>query len=171
VQPAAHDAGTALVATLHLAHARPGTPRVPQASTYLGPEYGQADIDRAVAAASLPVERPADVLGRAVDLIADGRIVGWFQGALEFGPRALGNRSILADPRRADMKDRINLAVKYREPFRPFAATVLQEHQADWFEGAADSIVCSPGDAIRCFQNCGMEFLVLGKTILGKRVA
>jgi carbamoyltransferase len=69
-----------------------------------------------------------------VGLLTDGRVVGWFQGAMEFGARALGNRSLLADPRRTDMRDIINLRIKFREKFRPFAPSILEEHVGEWFE-------------------------------------
>jgi carbamoyltransferase len=75
----------------------------------------------------------------AAELLAQGNIVGWFQGRMEFGPRALGNRSILADPRQASMKDRINAAVKFREPFRPFAPSVPEESSDDYFEDVGGS--------------------------------
>ena len=75
-----------------------------------------------------------DLIDRTVDQIADGKIVGWFQGRMEFGPRALGNRSILADPRRKDMKDILNSRIKYREPFRPFCPSILAEKIGEYFE-------------------------------------
>ena len=76
----------------------------------------------------------AELCGRAALAIADGKVIGWFQGRMEWGPRALGNRSILADPRRADMKELLNLKIKRRESFRPFAPSVLDKHVAEWFE-------------------------------------
>jgi carbamoyltransferase len=75
-----------------------------------------------------------DLIGRTVEAIAQGKIVGWFQGRMEFGPRALGNRSILADPRRKDMKEILNSRIKYREPFRPFCPSILSERVGEYFE-------------------------------------
>ncbi|MFA6240030.1 MAG: carbamoyltransferase C-terminal domain-containing protein, partial [Candidatus Hydrogenedentales bacterium] len=89
--------------------------------------------------AKIPYETPANVVERAADLLAEGNIVGWFQGRMEFGPRALGSRSILADPTRPDMKDLLNKYVKHREEFRPFAPSCLAERASDYFEGCADS--------------------------------
>jgi carbamoyltransferase len=132
VQPAAHDAGTSLGAALHLAHGH-GAPRVMFPSVYLGPSYSDGEIVQALNGASLAVRRPDDLEEEVAALLAAGLIVGWFQGSIEYGPRALGNRSILADPRDAGMKDKINSAVKFRESFRPFAASVLAEHQGEWF--------------------------------------
>jgi carbamoyltransferase len=81
----------------------------------------------------------AELVERTARAIADGQVVGWFQGAMEFGPRALGNRSVLADPRRGEMKDLLNRRIKHREPFRPFAPSVLAEEAAAWFEDAQPS--------------------------------
>ena len=136
VQPASGDPGAALGAAL-IAERRSGIPvqagRV--ATLYLGPAYSSGDIDVALAAHAkhLRWERPADLLDRTVSLLEAGKVVGWFQGRMEFGPRALGNRSILADPRRPDMRDRVNLAVKKREEFRPFAPSVTAEAAEAFF--------------------------------------
>jgi carbamoyltransferase len=106
---------------------------------YLGPEYDsdeiEADLRRNLLNYEI-VENPSEI---AAALLTEGKIVGWFQGRMEFGPRALGNRSILADPRQADMKDRINAAVKFREPFRPFAPSVIEEKSDDYFENVGGS--------------------------------
>jgi carbamoyltransferase len=80
------------------------------------------------------VEDDDALIARTADLLIDGRVVGWFQGAAEFGPRALGNRSILADPRKAETKDLVNTKIKFREPFRPFAPSVLAERASEYFE-------------------------------------
>jgi carbamoyltransferase len=88
----------------------------------------------ALATTGMPVERPDDLLAEVTDLLCAGAVVGWFQGRMEFGPRALGNRSLLADPRDPGMRDTLNHKVKLREHFRPFAPSVLAEHAADWFE-------------------------------------
>ena len=138
VQPAAHDAGTSLGAALYGYHALLDGERRPmaRAPVYLGPEFGAAGVSRAILehAPDIRFTRPADLYETVARALAEGRIVGWFQGRGEWGPRALGNRSILADPRRADMKDRVNGAVKMRESFRPFAPSVLREHADAWFD-------------------------------------
>src|SRR5690606_25073293 len=100
---------------------------------YLGPEPDPAAIEKAARESGFPcekVDRPWEV---AADLLADGKILGWFQGRSEYGPRALGNRSILADPRRPEMKDVLNARVKHREGFRPFAPAVLEERATEYF--------------------------------------
>jgi carbamoyltransferase len=103
--------------------------------TYLGPEFDERSCRAALEAAGLPFRRLDDreLVERCASALADGAVVGWFQGRAEFGPRALGNRSILADPRRPEMKDVLNARVKHREPFRPFAPVVLEERVGDWF--------------------------------------
>ena len=137
IQPAASDAGTSLGAALYVWHQVLGKPRsFVMRHAYWGPQYSTADVQKAleeagVAYRELPEQQLIDETARA---IAAGRIVGWFQGRLEFGPRALGNRSILADPRRKDMKDMLNSRIKYREPFRPFCPSILAEATADYFE-------------------------------------
>jgi len=149
VQAAAGDAGTALGAALWVQHAELGAPRgfVMEHCSW-GPRYGEADI-RAAIAARLPESGGKDgrygeievaaapdedrLCAETAAAIARGEVVGWYQGRSEWGPRALGNRSIVADPRRADMKDVLNLKIKRRESFRPFAPSVLEERTADWF--------------------------------------
>jgi carbamoyltransferase len=108
---------------------------------YLGPAYAQADIESRLtgAGARFAVVSDAQVLDQTVDALAAGKAVGWFQGRMEFGPRALGARSILGDPRSPSMQSVLNLKVKYRESFRPFAPSVLRESVADWFEMDCDS--------------------------------
>ena len=230
--PAAGDSGTAVGAALEVAHGV--DPRHPMPGPYLGPAYADDRIAAALAAAGLAAPRvePADLVRRTAERIEEGKIVGWFQGAVEFGPRALGNRSILVDPRRPDMKDTLNLRIKHREAFRPFAPVVLEEKVADWFEDAYPSPymllvlpirpekralipavthvdgsgrlqtvsremnplyydlvaefgrrtgvpvllntsfnenepnVCSPEEAIRCFQETGMDVLAIGPYLL-----
>ena len=107
---------------------------------YLGPAYDDAALRRALDCAGLPYQRARDVSATTARLVADGKVVGWFQGALEAGPRALGNRSILADPRDAAVKDTINLRAKHREYWRPFSPSVLAEQASDWFEVTGDSL-------------------------------
>ena len=105
---------------------------------FLGGEFDEDAVDAALARWGLAWERAANAEARAASLLADGRIVAWFQGRMEFGPRALGNRSVLADPRRPEMRERLNSRIKHRESFRPFAASVLEEEAAAWFEFPAD---------------------------------
>jgi carbamoyltransferase len=103
---------------------------------YTGPEYSDAQCERALSAAGLEPDRLDDdaLFSYVAERIAAGDVVGWFQGRMEFGPRALGNRSIVADPRRPDMKDVLNNRIKHREPFRPFAPSILAESTGEWFE-------------------------------------
>ena len=137
VQPAAHDAGTSIGAALYVQHQELKLPRqFEMRHVYYGPEYSDGEILRDLEAAGCTYHKLSekDLIGGTVDAIANGKIVGWFQGRMEFGPRALGNRSILADPRRKDMKDILNSRIKYREPFRPFCPSILAERVGDYFE-------------------------------------
>jgi carbamoyltransferase len=136
IQPAASDAGNALGAALWVWHQRLGRPRS-QAMTHAfhGADWTEAEQAAALAGQGLTVRTVTDPAEEAARLLADGRIVGWFQGRAEVGPRALGARSILADPRRAEIKDIVNARVKRREAFRPFAPSVLDEHGAEFFDG------------------------------------
>ena len=141
VQPAAGDAGGALGAALTAYHQLLGGPRTVQPEDamqggFLGPAYSDEECEQALVAAGLPVRRlpDPDLPGHVAELLAGGAAVGWFQGRAEFGPRALGHRSILADPRGADVQRRVNLKVKFRESFRPFAPSVLAEHADTLFE-------------------------------------
>jgi carbamoyltransferase len=135
VQPAANDAGTALGAAAYL-HAQtlglPGRPRMDHA--FLGPSFAEDEVASALARAGLTASRPDDPAAEVARRIERGEIVAWFQGALEFGPRALGHRSILADPTRFDTRNRINTQVKMRESFRPFAPSVLERATPDYFD-------------------------------------
>ena len=146
VQPAAGDAGGALGAALVAHHLTCGAPRSPVAGdamrgSYLGPEYGQQDIEARLtgAGARFKVMDEAALVDACATDLAAGRALGWFQGRMEFGPRALGARSILGDPRAPGMQRTLNLRVKFRESFRPFAPAVLREDLAAWFEMDADS--------------------------------
>ena len=146
VQPAAGDAGGSLGAALAAHYLLTGDTRVPAPSdamrgAYLGPRYAQDDVERRLAAAGarFTVLEPDALLDTCARALADGNAVGWHQGPMEFGPRALGARSILADPRSASMQKTLNLKVKFRESFRPFAPSVLREHVADWFDLDVDS--------------------------------
>jgi len=137
IQPAAGDSGGALGAALYAYHVVLGQPRrFVQEHNYFGAEYGEARMEKAIKAWGGPFERIDDVerlLTRALDTMLAGRVIGWFQGRAEWGPRALGSRSILADPRRAEMKDIVNTKIKFREPFRPFAPVILEQAAADYF--------------------------------------
>jgi len=140
VQPMANDAGTSLGAALHVHHEVLGHPRRTELeSVSLGPEFGAAEGEAALRRRGIVFRRSDDVACETAALLAAGKIVGWFQGRMEVGPRALGNRSILADPRRADMKDRVNARVKQREGFRPFAPSVLGPRASDYFDGCRAS--------------------------------
>lgn len=138
VQPAANDAGTALGAACLLWCQVLGHPRPRLDHTCIGPSYSDAEIAGALEAAGLRAEKPDDIARSCARLIHDGRVVAWFQGRLEFGPRALGNRSILGDPSRFDMRARLNARVKERESFRPFAPSVLAEDMGRYFETPPD---------------------------------
>lgn len=137
IQPAAHDAGTSIGAAQYVWHQIFRKPReFAMRHVYYGPSHDSAEIRTALNEADANFqELPEDELvRRTAETIATGKIVGWFQGRMEFGPRALGNRSILADPRRANMKDILNRRIKYREPFRPFCPSILAERVGDYFE-------------------------------------
>ena len=148
VQPAAGDAGGALGAALAVSHAenplsdRKGATQKLDSmqGAYLGPAYEQSDIEQRLLAcgAIFSVADDASLIEQTAAALANGQAVGWHQGRMEFGPRALGNRSILGDPRSPSMQKALNLKVKYRESFRPFAPSVLRERLADWFEIDAD---------------------------------
>ena len=136
IQPAASDAGNALGAALWVWHQRLGRPRTEaMAHALWGPEFGAKACEQALAGRGLAVRSVADPPAEAAGLLAASKIVGWFQGRAEVGPRALGARSILADPRQPDMKDILNARVKRREAFRPFAPSVLHERGPDWLGG------------------------------------
>ena len=147
IQPAAGDAGGAVGAALGAYHMFHDRPRVASnkgdgmSGGYLGPSYGRDDIARRLAAIGADFEMLDEdaLLDTVTRALIDGKALGWFQGRMEFGPRALGARSILGDPRSPTMQKLLNLKVKFRESFRPFAPAVLREDVADWFELDADS--------------------------------
>lgn len=137
IHPAAGDAGTSLGVCYYLYHQVLGHPRsYVMQNAYTGPAYAEAEIQKALERYSLAYEilNEDELTSRVAQLIAVGNVVGWFQGRMEWGPRALGNRSIVADPRRSDMKDILNARIKHREPFRPFAPSILQEHVGEYFD-------------------------------------
>jgi len=146
VQPAAGDAGGSLGAALALWHIEQKNPREISLSddmqgSYLGPEYSQKQIEDQLdkAGAKYKTLNEEDLIEKVADNISKGDAIGWFQGRMEFGPRALGNRSILGDPRSSEMQKNLNLKVKYRESFRPFAPSILKEDLVDWFNINVDS--------------------------------
>jgi carbamoyltransferase len=139
IQPAAGDSGTALGAALYVHHTTQKNPRrFPMRHVYLGPAFKADEVRNALVHAGLEFEELAEkaLVEKTAEKLADGNVVGWFQGRMEFGPRALGNRSLLADPRRRDMKDILNTRIKQRESFRPFAPSILKEEVNDYFENA-----------------------------------
>ena len=148
VQSAAGDAGGAIGAAYSTWHALGGARTAPHRHAYWGPSFSDAQIGDLLQARGAKlgeqgcsvqrVDDEAQLCAETAASIARGEVVGWFQGRMEWGPRALGNRSILGDPRRADMKDILNLKIKRRESFRPFAPSILREAVADWFELDAD---------------------------------
>jgi carbamoyltransferase len=146
IQPAAGDAGGAVGAALAAFHQFKGAPRSVaggdgMSGAFLGPEFSQDEIERRLTAAGarFSVLREEEMVGATAKALSDQLAVGWFQGRMEFGPRSLGARSILGDPRSPAMQKNLNLKVKYRESFRPFAPAVLREDVADWFELDSDS--------------------------------
>jgi carbamoyltransferase len=140
VPPAPHDGGTAIGAGLHLDHRLGGKPAAADHNPYLGPAFGPTEIAAALDAAGLEARRSHDPARDAAAMIAAGKIVAWFQGRMEFGPRALGNRSLLADPRNPAMRDIMNRKVKHREAFRPFAPSALAEEAHIWFDIGRPSV-------------------------------
>ena len=147
IQPASGDAGGAIGAALCAYHLYRGQPRQPKPGldgmngSFLGPQFGQREIEQRLQAvdAKFTVLDDTAVIAGAVDALTAQKALGWFQGRMEFGPRSLGARSILGDPRSPGMQKLLNLKVKYRESFRPFAPAVLREDVKDWFELDCDS--------------------------------
>ena len=147
VQPAAGDAGGALGAALAAYHLHKKSPRSVSQSgdamqgSYLGPSYNDTDVVQRLTTVGAKFEtvNEAGMIATTAQALADGKAIGWFQGRMEFGPRALGGRSFLGDPRSPEMQKQLNLKVKYRESFRPFAPSVLREDVSDWFEIESDS--------------------------------
>ena len=147
IQPAAGDAGGALGAALFVWHHMLGNQRVvdglrdSQIGSLLGPSYSDEEIEKTLKARGAKYKRLAEgqLAGEVAELLAQGKVIGWFQGRMEFGPRALGARSILGDPRDRSMQSRMNLKTKFRESFRPFAPAVLKEKANQWFDIEAES--------------------------------
>jgi len=141
IQPAAGDAGGALGAALSAWYAYYEAPRIikrrdEMSGSFLGPDFSNTTIQHFLdqQQAQYTFLSDDELVKKTAKLIDEGHVVGWFQGKMEFGPRALGNRSILADPRKAEMQSRLNLKIKFRESFRPFAPSILEERVQDYFE-------------------------------------
>jgi carbamoyltransferase len=147
IQPAAGDAGGALGVALTIHHKVLGAERRPfsegdsMKGSYLGPLFSDAEIEQFLRSAGAVYDRctPEELVDRTARILAEEKVVGWLQGRMEFGPRALGNRSVLGDPRSAKMQSVMNLKIKYRESFRPFAPSVLREHLGECFDLDVDS--------------------------------
>ena len=147
IQPAAGDAGGAVGAALSAYYLYFNNKRIPKSSSislnpFLGPEFSDLEIELASKKLKARYSKYDDfdeLADRVSELIAQGKVVGWFQGRMEFGPRALGNRSILGDPRNSEMQKKLNVKIKYRESFRPFAPSVLAEDTKDYFDLSTDS--------------------------------
>ena len=146
IQPAAGDAGGSLGAALALFHIEQNNPRMINPNddmngSYLGPEYSQEEIEKILteAGAVFTTKEQEQIIELTAEAISNGSAIGWFQGRMEFGPRALGCRSILGDPRSETMQKTLNLKVKYRESFRPFAPAISEEDAADWFDLKSES--------------------------------
>ena len=134
VPPVPDDSGCSIGAAFYINHMINDAPRdYVMRANYLGPRFSDEEIIAELTRYKAKFEILENPASRAAELIAAGNIIGWFQGAMEFGDRALGNRSILGDPRDATLKDKVNESVKYREPFRPFAPSILEEHATDFF--------------------------------------
>ena len=157
VQPAAGDAGLSVGAAYYVYHQILGQPRTfVMDHAYWGPQFTPEAIAQAlensqVRGLGFPVQELSDeeLVRLTAKHLADGKIVGWYQGRQEWGPRALGNRSILVDPRRAEMKDILNQRIKHREPFRPFAPSILEEATGEYFERSHPSPFMNLAYAVR----------------------
>jgi len=147
VFPLANDAGCALGAAYFLYNELTGKRPEPIDHVFLGPDFTDAEAREAAMQSGFEMSEPADMAVEVADLLAEGKVVGWVQGRMEAGPRALGARSILADPSKPAIKDAVNLRVKRREPWRPFAATILDTHRDEYLESRGDArfmIICYP---------------------------
>lgn len=140
IQPAAGDAGLALGGAFYVYHQIKDRPRrFVMEHAYWGPSFNEQEIREALDKERLSYKFYPDIISITAELLAQGKVIGWFQGATEWGPRALGNRSILADPRRKEMKEIINIKIKERESFRPYAPSILEEENVSFFEYAGSS--------------------------------
>ena len=141
IPPAGHDSGTAIGSALWLYNQIKDNPRIkPQKHSYFGSKFSDEEIENFCKENNIPYKKynNDELFELVVNCLIDGGVVGWFQGRAEFGPRALGHRSIIADPRRVDAKEILNIKIKRREPFRPFAPSILKEHTTEWFEKVDD---------------------------------
>ena len=146
IQPAAGDAGGSLGAALALWYIDQGNKRIVNVNddmkgSYLGTEYSQDEVEKELKSmgANFETLKYEELIDKTAELLSNEKVIGWFQGRMEFGPRALGSRSILGDPRSDKMQKNLNLKVKYRESFRPFAPSVLREDLSEWFDMNVDS--------------------------------
>jgi carbamoyltransferase len=172
IQPAAGDAGGALGVAFSVWHKELNKPRKVNPAdsmkgSYLGPQYSQQDIENKLTLCGAEFETftEEEMLEHTAQALASGKAVGWFQGRMEFGPRALGGRSILGDPRSETMQKMLNLKIKYRESFRPFAPSILREDLPEWFEMDDDSpymLLVSTVKQTRCFQMTASEEKLFG---------
>lgn len=173
IQPAAGDAGGALGVAQLIHHRHVGKPRVvtpgrdSMKGSYLGPEFSPEQIESYLKSVGAVYERLEETaqLDRVAHLLADQKIIGWFDGRMEFGPRALGARSILGDPRSPRMQAQMNLKIKFREGFRPFAPSVLRERVLDYFELNSDSpymLLVAPVNAKRCIPSTAEQHALWG---------
>ena len=145
VQPASYDAGTAIGAAMIVAQGHGDDPRNVLEHVYYGPGYSNGEIKKALDGCKVSVEEPSDLVATVADDIAAGKIVGWFQGRMEFGARALGGRSIIANPVFPNIKEKVNNQVKYREGWRPFCPSMIDEVKEQYLEGAAEApyMICA----------------------------
>jgi carbamoyltransferase len=137
IHPAAGDAGTSFGVCYYIWHQILGQPRgFVLENAYTGPQFTNEEIETVLKENNLSYAtlNEDELVKKTADIVADGNIVGWFQGRMEWGPRALGNRSIIADPRRDDMKDILNARIKHREKFRPFAPSIMMDHVGEYFD-------------------------------------
>jgi carbamoyltransferase len=145
VQPAAHDAGTALGAALAVWHMELAqSRRIPFPNAYWGPEFAERECEAALLRQGLPFTRPTRPAHAVAQMLAEGKVVGWFQGRMEFGPRALGNRSMVADPANAAVRQRLNRTIKEREPFRPFAPSLAASFAREFCRMPTEGGVSNP---------------------------
>jgi len=150
IQPASHDAGVAIGAALEAYNSETGrTPKTELTDVYLGPRYDAEYITNILDRLKIPSREVKDVPHRTAELLADGKLVGWYQGRMEFGPRALGNRSILASPRTKEALYQVNKNVKYRESWRPFAPSLLYEAREEYLENGVESPFMIMTDSIK----------------------
>src|SRR5262249_30744971 len=134
-----NDAGTAIGAAMIVAQSLGDSPWNTLEHVYYGPGYSNAEIKKAFDAAKVSYTESSDIVQTVADDLANGKIVGWFQGRMEFGSRALGGRSIIANPVFPGMKDKVNNEVKYREAWRPFCPSMLDEAKQDYLQGACEA--------------------------------